>query len=92
MLHNFAKFHSIIDLFENKTNGIFSLLDDQCKKRTNSTHNLMNCFGNSLRKEVFDISKTESSVFIIRHFAKHVSYSTVKLKFIPKNHRICTTQ
>lgn len=73
----------ILDLFEHKSEGIFALLEDECKKRAISSLNLINTIvGTCSRKKMFSLPKVKSSDFIIQHFAEHVRYSTVKLEVI----------
>lgn len=65
-----------IDVFENRSEGIFSLLEDECKKRDPSSVNFAHTIL-SKSKPMLILPKIKSSEFIIRHCTKDVSYSTV---------------
>lgn len=70
------------DLFEEKPQGILSLLDDEIKKRipSNDTffQNLRDNFSKHSAFVIPKISKTTNKFnFVIKHFAKDVCYSAV---------------
>lgn len=80
----------ILDVYDNKTKGIFTILNDECA--FSSIENFANKLKNAwLRDKTSPISwdtqsqKSKESVFMIRHFANDVTYTTVCpiLLFIP---------
>lgn len=81
-MNNIHYFDSFSDLLEDKTDGIFSLLDDESKKRAPSSMNFMRMVCNTCIKNPFfalprSKSSVESQCFVIRHFCQDVSYSSV---------------
>lgn len=72
-----------IDLLEDKTEGIFVLLEDESKQRFPSVANFMNrTILACSKKPAFGITLgSRHDSFIIRHFAENTTYSSVKLTF-----------
>lgn len=86
---NVFSFHSnlfefpslILDVFHDKTKGIFPLLNDECTLKTPSTIFFSNSLKNgwsSFRKPSPISWETKENVFSIRHFTNDVKYSTVR--------------
>lgn len=77
-------FKFYLDLLENKTFGIFTLLDNQCKMKNPNLMNFVNTVKSTHQNsQVFtevrpNPAKTECNSFIVRHFAHDVQYTTVK--------------
>lgn len=73
-------FKFYLDLLENKTFGIFQLLDDECKLRqpslTNFVHTVKATHKNKL---IPNRAKNELNSFTIRHFAQDVQYCCVRI-------------
>lgn len=67
-------------MFENKTNGIFALLEDEGKLRKNSNENFTNRIS-EISKNHIALTSTLNG-FIIKHYARNVEYSTVSEYFI----------
>lgn len=69
------------DIYDNKINGIFTLLDDQCKQKVPDTARFTENVNNIWKGHTaFMCSATPSSQkheFTICHFAKNVCYLTV---------------
>lgn len=86
-----TKKNHFLEILEHKTEGILSMLDDENKQRNPSNINLMNrivdkcsrkpAFGLPTleRNDALRLKESSNSLFIIRHFAKHVCYSAVLL-------------
>lgn len=84
----FTQYILILDVFDNKIKGIFTLLNDECAFRSDKS------FGNQLKNAwkkdetsliSWDIrgQKSKENLFLIRHFTNDVIYSTVCiLKFV----------
>lgn len=69
-----------IDLFEDKIEGILPQLEDEGKKRSPCSNTFFqNVKANCSKNPAFFIPKvaTGEMNFVIRHFAKDVSYSAV---------------
>lgn len=85
---NYFLFHP--ELFDHKSKGIFSLLDDESKVREPSVQNftskLRSVWDNhsdvaDLNLRAINLLHTPKNTFTIRHFAGVVRYSTVKILF-----------
>lgn len=69
----------VLDLFDHEQRGIFTLLEDECKRRIPSTMNLMQILNTTCcQNAMFTSSKTEATDFLVRHTTKNVVYSSVK--------------
>lgn len=72
-----------LDIFDDKSNGIFQILDDaikiQCKNSQIFLENIFTCWKNNAR--LIKPRKTESNEFIIRHFSGDVVYDVVSRVF-----------
>lgn len=75
---------SILDLFHDKTKGLFTLLNDECTLQKPSIGNFESNLKNAWEKNMiapisWDIrgQKTTGNIFLIRHFTNDVIYSTV---------------
>lgn len=88
-------FFLILDIFQNKTKGIFTLLNDECMKKTPTTENFTKSLKNAWNEEKFlPISwrvvgqRSKENSFLIRHFTHPVIYSTVSeyLMLAPGTH------
>lgn len=70
-----------IDIYDNKMNGIFVLLDDQCKQRSPNvarfTENVHHFWKKHTSFKASASTLSHKHEFTICHFAKHVCYSTV---------------
>lgn len=71
-----------LDIFDHKTKGIFSLLNDECIRSDSSTEkftakvcSIWN--GNESFSSSNEQGRSTTQCFIIRHFSCNVSYSTV---------------
>lgn len=70
---------SFPDVFDHKTEGIFCLLEDECKKANSSSTNFIKCVAEICsRKPTITLSKINALDFTIHHHTKPVSYSSVK--------------
>lgn len=77
-----------LDLFDHKSRGIFSLLNDECKiaqpNVQNFTTNLRSIYENQKSDTIDPNLKaihwlhSPENAFVIRHFAGNVRYTTVK--------------
>lgn len=81
---SFIFFPLILDVFDNKTKGIFTILNDECAFP--SIENFANKLKNAwIKDKTSPISwniccqKTNQNDFLIRHFVNDVTYSTVCL-------------
>lgn len=76
-------FKFYVDLLENKSFGIFQLLDNECKMKQPSLKNFMHIVNVTYKnshlfpKLLPNRANTELNSFIIRHFAQDVQYTTV---------------
>lgn len=71
-----------LDVFDNKTKGIFTLLNDECAfpSTENFANRLKNAWIDDKTPPIsWDIRgrKSKENVFLIRHFTNEVAYSTV---------------
>ncbi|XP_031633965.1 myosin heavy chain 95F-like, partial [Contarinia nasturtii] len=86
---DFLDNQNIIDLLEDKTEGIFSLLEDESKKRVPSSINFMKMIASTcIKKSSFTLPKLKKSpvepqCFVIHHFSQDVFYSSEN--FVEKN-------
>lgn len=75
---------AILDLYENRTKGIFKILDDTIKMQSQTTAIFVqNLFANWANSPTFAVPKTQKFLqndgFIIRHYVGDVLYNVVRL-------------
>lgn len=84
-----------LDLFDNKSIGIFSLLDDECKFRNPSVKNFACKLKSSwITPKMVPINwnnprQKSDDTFLIRHFTSDVHYATVRPLFKILNDKLC---
>ncbi|XP_055307272.1 myosin heavy chain 95F-like [Sitodiplosis mosellana] len=91
---NYLDNREILDLFEDKTNGIWSLLEDESKKRKPSNETFFqNLITKCSKNPAFTLPKiskeTNKASFVIKHFSKNVCYSAEN--FVQKNTQFVST-
>lgn len=73
-------FKFYLDLFEEKTLGIFHLLDNECKLKQPNLKNFKHAvIATHKNKIIQERAKTELNGFTIRHFAQDVQYCCVRI-------------
>lgn len=87
---NLYFFFQILDLFDHKSRGLFSILNDECKFKSPSTQNFASNLKNAWEKPGTLITwnfcgQKSETTFVIRHFSSDVRYSTVILYNILQN-------
>lgn len=83
-IYTFSSF--ILDVFHNKTKGIFTLLNDECILKSPSIENFANSLKSAWKEDnnspiSWEIrrQKSNENMFSIRHFTNDVTYSAVKI-------------
>lgn len=74
----------LIDLFDRKPNGLWAILEDECKaKKSSSTICIKKVLSISHQNFCLPKISTESnsdSCFVVRHFAQDVKYTAVRIQ------------
>lgn len=69
-----------LDVFDHKTLGIFTLLEDECKKQKPKSEHFISQFRTERSKYPnprLSLPPTVENEFVVRHFAKDVQYNMV---------------